>query len=144
GSPEALPLHVRPFRQEWTDEFLPAPHRAGVGILAREPVGNRFLTGKIRPGQRFPPGDIRHHWPGSMVAGRVAAAERLSILTKPSRTRTQAALRFVLAFPGASVAIPGAKTVEQVEANVAAADAPALTEDDIREARALNAKDFGL
>jgi len=68
----------------------------------------------------------------------------LSILTKPNRTRTQAALRFVLAFPGTSVAIPGAKTVEQVEENVAAADAPPLTEDEIREARTLYAKDFGL
>jgi len=79
-----------------------------------------------------------------MIAGRVAAAERLSILTKPNQTRTQAALRFVLAFPGTSVAIPGAKTVEQVEENVAAADAPPLTEDEIREARTLYAKDFGL
>ena len=79
-----------------------------------------------------------------MVAGRVAAAERLSILTKPNRTRTQTALRFVLAFPGTSVAIPGAKTVEQVEENVATTDAPALTEAEIREARTLYAKDFGL
>src|SRR5439155_81239 len=85
-----------------------------------------------------------HHPPEAMVAGRVAAAERLSILTKPNRTRTQAALRFVLAFPGTSVAIPGAKTVEQVEENVAAAEAPPLTEDEIREARTLYAKDFGL
>ncbi len=143
GKPEVLQIPFSLFRQEWIDEILPAAHRAGVGIIAREPLGNGFLAGKIRPGQRFPPGDIRHHWPGSMVAGRVAAAERLSILTKPNRTRTQAALRFVLAFPGTSVAIPGAKTVEQVEENVAAADAPPLTEDEIREARTLYAKDFG-
>ena len=144
GKPEVLQIPFSLFRQEWIDEVLPAAHRAGVGIIAREPLGNGFLAGKIRPGQRFPPGDIRHHWPGSMVAGRVAAAERLSILTKPNRTRTQAALRFVLAFPGTSVAIPGAKTVEQVEENVAAADAPPLTEDEIREARTLYAKDLGL
>ena len=56
----------------------------------------------------------------------------------------QAALRFVLAFPETSVAIPGAKTVAQVEENVAAADAPALTESEVREARTLYAKDFGL
>jgi len=144
GKPEALQIPFSLFRQEWIDEILPAAHRAGVGIIAREPLGNGFLTGKIRPGQRFPPGDIRHHWPGSMVAGRVAAAERLSILTKPNRTRTQTALRFVLTFPGTSVAIPGAKTVEQVEENVATTDAPALTEAEIREARTLYAKDFGL
>src|SRR6059058_6273195 len=144
GSPEVLQIPFSLFRQEWIEEVFDAARKANVGIIAREPLGNGFLTGKIRPDARFPPGDIRHHWPGSMVAGRVAAAERLSILTKPNRTRTQTAVRFVLAFPGTSVAIPGAKTVEQVEENVATTDAPALTEAEIREARTLYAKDFGL
>jgi aryl-alcohol dehydrogenase-like predicted oxidoreductase len=92
----------------------------------------------------FLPGDIRHHWPPAMVAGRIAAAARLSFLVKPNRTMAQAALRFVLAFPEISVAIPGAKTVAQVAENVGSADAPPLTQAEVQEARALYSKDFGL
>jgi len=83
GSPEVLQLPFSLFRQEWIDEVFDAARKANVGIIAREPLGNGFLTGKIRPDARFPPGDIRHHWPPSMVAGRAAAAERLSFLADP-------------------------------------------------------------
>jgi aryl-alcohol dehydrogenase-like predicted oxidoreductase len=144
GKPEVLQIPFSLFRQEWIEQVLGEAHRAGVGIIAREPLGNGFLAGHIRTDARFPPGDIRHHWPPSMIAGRTAATARLSSLVKPSRTMAQAALRFVLAFPETSVAIPGAKTVAQVEENVAATDAPPLTESEIREARTLYAKDFGL
>jgi len=78
-----------------------------------------------------------------MVDGRVAAAKRLSVLTRPNRTLAQAALQFVLAFPEVSVAIPGAKTIPQAEENISASAAPALAAEDVRAARALYAKDFG-
>lgn len=144
GRPDVLQIPFSLFQQEWIEEILGEAHRAGVGIIAREPLGNGFLTGRIRPDARFPAGDIRHHWPGSMIAGRTAAAERLSFLVTPKRTMAQAALRFALAFPEISVAIPGAKTISQVDENVGAANSPALTDSEIREARALYAKDFGL
>jgi len=143
GKPEVLQIPFSLFRQEWIEEVLAEARRAGVGIIAREPLGNGFLTGRIHPDATFPPGDIRHHWPASMIAGRSAAAQRLQFLEKTNRTMAQAALRFVLAFPETSVAIPGAKTIAQVEENVAAADAPALTESEIQESRTLYAKDFG-
>src|SRR5947199_7143436 len=106
GSPEVLQIPFSLFRQEWIEEVLDAARKANVGIIAREPLGNGFLTGKIAANARFPPGDIRHHWPPSMTAGRMAATERLSFLARPDRTMAQAALRFVLAYPEVSVAIP--------------------------------------
>ncbi|HYS72615.1 MAG TPA: aldo/keto reductase [Thermoplasmata archaeon] len=142
GKPEVLQAPFSLFRQEWIDELFADARKADVGIIAREPLGNGFLTGKIAPDARFPPGDIRHHWPPSMVAGRAMAAERLRFLERPDRTAAQSAVRFVLAFPEVSVAIPGAKTPAQVEEN--AADAPPLTDAEIQRARALYAKDFGL
>jgi len=143
GKPETLQIPFSLFRQEWIEEVLPQARRAGVGIIAREPLGNGFLTGRIHPDATFPTGDIRHHWPPSMIAGRSAVAERLSFLVKPNRTMAQAALRFVLAFPETSLAIPGAKTDAQVDENVGAADAPPLTDSEIKESRTLYAKDFG-
>lgn len=144
GKPAVLQIPFSLFRQEWIDELLPAARVAGVGLIAREPLGNGFLAGTIRPDARFPPGDIRASWPRGMVSGRVAAAERLAFLSKEGRSRAQAALRFVLAFPEVSTTIPGAKTASQVEENVGASEAEPLTEAEVREARRLYARDFGL
>ena len=144
GRPEVLQIPFSLFRQEWIDDFFGEARRAGIGVIAREPLGNGFLSGTIRPDARFPPGDIRHHWPPSMIAGRATAASRLSFLAGPSRTMAQAALRFVLSFPEVSVTIPGSKTVAQLEENVAASGATPLADSEVQEARSLYGKDFGL
>ncbi len=144
GKPETLQIPFSLLRQEWLDEFLSAARKANVGIIAREPLGNGFLSGKIAPDARFPQGDIRSSWPPSTIAGRVAAGARLHFLATPQRTLAQAALRFVLAFPEVSAAIPGVKTAAQAEENLGASDAPALSPGEIEAARTLYARDFGL
>lgn len=144
GRPEVLQVPFSLFRQEWIDTLFPEARKAGVGIIAREPLGNGFLAGGVGPGRRFPAGDIRSYWPPAMIAARATAADRLAFLAGTGRTRSQAALRFVLAFPEVSTAIPGAKTPEQARENLAASDAPPFTEDEIREARRRYARDFDL
>ncbi len=143
GKPEVLQVPFSLFRQEWLDGVLTEARRVNVGIIAREPLGNGFLAGRIKEGTRFPPGDIRSAWPSSMIAGRVAAAKRLGFLGQEGRTPAQAALRFVLAFPEVGVAIPGAKTPAQAEENAQASEALPLTESEVRRARDLYARDFG-
>lgn len=144
GKPEVLQLPFSLFRQEWIDELFAEAHKANVGIIAREPLGNGFLAGRIAPNARFPSGDIRSYWPPGMIASRAAAADRLAFLSREGRSIAQAALRFVLAFPEVSVAIPGAKTAAQAEENLRASEAPALTQEEIEKARTLYARDFGL
>jgi aryl-alcohol dehydrogenase-like predicted oxidoreductase len=144
GKPETLQIPFSLFRQEWIEELFEAAGKAGVGIIAREPLGNGFLAGRIRPGTKFPSGDIRSYWPPSMIAGRATATEHLAFLTRDGRTLAQAALRFVLAFPEVSVAIPGVKTPAQAQENLGASEAPPLTEDEVARARHLYARDFGL
>ena len=144
GRPEVLQVPISLFRQEWIDERYGEARKAGVGHIARDPLGTGFLAGTIAPRARFPPGDISSGWPPSMIAGRAAAADRLAFLARQGRTRAQAALRFVLAFPEVSTTIPGAKTPAQVDENLGASEAPALTESEVREARRLYARDFDL
>jgi aryl-alcohol dehydrogenase-like predicted oxidoreductase len=144
GRPDVLQVPFSIFRQEWIDEVFPAARKANVGIIAREPLGNGFLTGAIRKDATFPPGDIRYHWPSSMVAGRALASEKLGFLVRPDRTLAQSALRFVLAFPEVSVTIPGAKTPAQVDENAGAATAPALSADEVARVRRLHDRDFEL
>jgi aryl-alcohol dehydrogenase-like predicted oxidoreductase len=144
GKPETLQIPFSIFRQEWIDQLFHEARQANVAIIAREPLGNGFLAGRIDPGTGFPPGDIRSYWPRSMVAGRAHAAQRLSFLVRDGRTPAQAALRFVLGFPEVSVAIPGAKTPSQAAENLAASDAPPLSEDETARVRRLYERDFEL
>lgn len=144
GKPETLQIPFSLFREEWVEELFPEARKANVGLIAREPLGNGFLAGRIATDARFPRGDIRSAWPPSLVAGRVAAAESLSFLATHGRTRAQAALRFVLAFPEVSLAIPGAKTPAQAEENLGASEATPLTPDEVDRVRRLYARDFGL
>ncbi len=144
GKPDVLQIPFSLFRQEWIDELFADARKANVGIIAREPLGNGFLAGRIAASARFPAGDIRSHWPSAMVEARSRAAERLAFLTRGDRSLAQAALRFTLAFPEVSVTIPGAKTEAQVEENLRASDSPPLTGDEVERARGLYARDFGL
>ena len=94
-----------------------------MGIIAREPLANGFLTGKYAPGAQFAPGDVRATWPADYAAARSRAAQILAAAwVRPGQTLAQAAIRFVLDHPAVSTVIPGAKTAAQVEQNLAAAE----------------------
>ena len=91
------------FYQGASVELLPLARKRKVGILAREPLANGFLTGKYAADAQFPGGDIRAALPPEYVAAMAEMAEKLSFLTRDgARTMTQAALRFVLDDPAVS------------------------------------------
>ena len=135
GKPETLQVPFSVLRQEWVEELFGEARRAGVGIIAREPLGNGFLTGKIQPTATFPAGDIRSYWPREMIAARARFAKQLAFLATDGRTLAQGALQFVLAFPEVSTTIPGCKTPGHVEENLHASDVPALTPQDVAKVR---------
>jgi len=113
------------FYQGATTELLPLARRRKVGVLAREPLANGFLTGKYGPDTVFPEGDIRAALPPEYVAAMAQTAAQLNFLRRDgARTAAQAALRFVLDDPTVSSVIVGAKTAAQVEENTGAADVP--------------------
>ncbi|MFQ5838148.1 MAG: aldo/keto reductase [Thermoplasmata archaeon] len=141
---DTLQLPFSIFRQEWIEEFFPALEDRDVGVIAREPLGNGFLTGKYDEGATFPPGDIRHDWPRSFVVGQVRAARQLAVaLEHREESLAQLALKFCLSFPGISVVIAGAKTPEQVAENMDASDGPPLLEE-VAMLRKLYDENFGL
>ncbi|TLZ63858.1 MAG: aldo/keto reductase [Methanobacteriota archaeon] len=142
GKPESLQVPFSVIRQEWVDELFADARKANVGIIAREPLANGFLAGKLPPSAQFPPGDIRHHWPPQMVAARASLASRLAFLKAEDRTLAQAALRFVLAYPEVSTTIPGCKTPAQVEEDLHASDATPLSAAEVAKLRELYAKDL--
>jgi myo-inositol catabolism protein IolS len=120
------------------DELLPLAAQHNVGIMARTPLARGLLTGKFRAGEAIPP---EQHWrrpKGDQLQRRLERIEQLRFLERPGQTLGQAALRFVLAHPAVHCVVPGARTVEQLEANVPAADAD-LSPDELSRVNQLHA-----
>ncbi|MDQ1723428.1 MAG: hypothetical protein QOG52_456 [Frankiaceae bacterium] len=137
------------FRQKPMDELLPMAHAAGVGVIARVPLASGLLTGKYNADTTFPADDHRNYNRGGEAfdvgetfAGvpfevGLAAVEKLRPLVPGGATMAQWALRWILAADPVSVIIPGARNAEQARANVAAADLPPLSAEDIKTVKAV-------
>jgi len=108
----------------------------GIGVVVSTPLAYGFLGGRYTRGTTFAPDDWRSRLTASEVAARVDRAGEMRFLTgEGRRSLLAAALRFVLAHPAVTCAIPGFRAAEQVEGLVDALDAPALSDIEIARAR---------
>ena len=135
------------FRLKPLEQVLPAARAAGVGIIVRVPLASGLLSGRYDENTTFDASDHRNYNRsgeafdvGETFAGvpfevGVAAARELSQLVDDGSTLAQFALRWVIDQPGVSTVIPGARNPEQVAGNVAAADLPPLTDDQLAGVR---------
>ena len=121
------------------DELLPAARAHDVGVMVRTPLARGLLTGKFAPGQPLSPDQQWRRPRGDQLLLRLARIEALRFLERPGQTLGQAALRFVVSHSGVHCAAPGARTIEQLEANCAAAGG-ALTEDELARIKDLQAQ----
>jgi len=123
GKPAALQVVFNYLKRHAAEELFPKAMSEGVGLIAREPLANGFLTAKYTKDSIFPVGDIRHQWPWKYQNQLIHQVEDF-VKTLPGApfTPAQAALRFVLAQPAVSTVIPGCKTAEQVEENFKASE----------------------
>jgi aryl-alcohol dehydrogenase-like predicted oxidoreductase len=121
------------------DALLPVARAHDVGVMVRTPLARGLLTGKFAPGQPLPPDQQWRRPRGDQLQRRLARVEQLRFLERPGQTLGQAALRFVVAHPGVHCAAPGARTVDQLEANCAAAGG-ALTADELARIKDLQAQ----
>ncbi len=142
GKPETIQVVFNIFRQEAKNQLFQAARDSGVGIIAREPLANGFLTGKHNAEETFPEGDIRHQFPRDYILNMVVAAEQLKFLEAKNRTLAQAALRFVLDQKEVSTVIPGAKSPQQVEENLSVSNLPFLTGEEVLRIRILREQGF--
>jgi aryl-alcohol dehydrogenase-like predicted oxidoreductase len=103
-----------------------------VGIMAYSPLGKGVLSGKYDAQHLPPANDYRHHrkyFAKENLPRYLALAERLRELApRFSCTPVQLALAWVLVQPGITVALPGAKSPDQIRAN-AGASGVSLTDD---------------
>jgi len=117
-------------------EILEYCKAAKIGVIVRGALAMGLLTGKLSEDSHFPSDDFRHHWltdPGQNATYKedLAKVRELQPLIQTGRTLAQAALQFVLLNDAVTTVIPGARTAEQVRANVSTLHAPVLDANDI-------------
>jgi aryl-alcohol dehydrogenase-like predicted oxidoreductase len=112
-------------------ELLPFCRAAGIGVLPWGPLGTGFLSGRYRRGEAPPegsrieeaPGDYEEAYERRAVEGNFqvvdAAAE---IAAAHGATIPQVALAWLLGTDGVTAPVLGARTLEQLEELLGAAD----------------------
>ena len=125
GKPAAIQVVYNYLRRDAAEELFTRASTDGVGIIAREPLANGFLTGKYTKDSVFPVGDIRHQWPTKYQTQLVHQIESfMKSVAQTALSPAQAAIRFVLSQSAVSCAIPGCKTEEQARENFQVSDLP--------------------
>ena len=126
------------FDQSPEDRLFPLCREKNVGVLARVPLDEGGLTGKIGPDTSFPEGDFRNAYFGGdrkrQVKERVDAL--LADLGLPAGALPETALRFTLSHPAVGCVIPGMRSLRNVETNAALADGRGLPPDVVARLRA--------
>lgn len=123
------------FEQSPEDSLLPACAKHGVGVIARVPLDEGGLTGKITPDSTFEEGDLRNRY----FAGdrKREVRDRVQGLVSDLGIETdqvaETALRYVLSNPTVSTVIPGMRSVRNVERNCRIADGAGLAGEQARK-----------
>jgi aryl-alcohol dehydrogenase-like predicted oxidoreductase len=116
--------------------LFPKAQQYGIGVIVRIPILFGLLTGKFDRQSRFEDDDHRRHTLSPEKLGE--HLDQLDDLKPfydryPNQTMTQVSLRFCISHPATHVAIPGAKTPQQVRDNCAASDLGPMPEGEIPE-----------
>jgi aryl-alcohol dehydrogenase-like predicted oxidoreductase len=114
------------FDQTPAGKLFPACQEYSVGVLARVPLDEGGLTGKITPDTTFPADDWRNSYfrddRKQQVYERAQALEELLVGGGVAGDLPEAALRFCISHPAVSTVIPGMRKIRHVEANCAVSD----------------------
>lgn len=126
------------FRLRPAEQFFRLAQQRDVAVIARVPLASGLLSGKFTRDTTFQPDDHRQFnrhgeafdvgetFSGVPYEVGLEAVEKLRGLVPEGATLAQLALRWILMDEAVTVVIPGARTVAQARANIAAAALPAL------------------
>lgn len=143
----ALQVIFNIFRQKPMMELFPVAKKKKVGILARVPLASGLLTGKFQSNHQFEADDHRHFNQngeafnvGETFAGLpfhkgVELSRQLEWIADRRGNMTRAALKWILSHDAVTSVIPGFKTVQQVEDNLAAMNVPEFSESELEKLR---------
>ncbi len=128
-------------------EHIPLCKQFGLGVLPWSPLAGGFLSGKYERNQPPPPGVRLEKWKERLAgydnerAWRTLDAVK-AIAKERSSTATAVALAWVLAKPTVSSVIFGARSIEQLDDNLKAADLK-LSPEEVERLDAASAYELG-
>ena len=115
------------FDQNPEDELFPVCHERNIGVIARVPLDEGSLGGKMTRDTKFPEGDWRaRYFNPKNLTETLDRVDRLRADLPAGLSLPDAALRFILAHPTVSTTIVGMRKPDHVRANLALSDAPPL------------------
>jgi len=115
------------FDQAPEDNLFPLCQELNVGVIARVPLDEGSLGGKMTLETRFPKSDWRSGYFGpENLANTIERVDKLKKILPAGMTLPEMSLRFILSHPAVSTTIVGMRSPEHVLQNVAASDAGPL------------------
>jgi aryl-alcohol dehydrogenase-like predicted oxidoreductase len=115
------------FDQSPEDELFPACQELNVGVIARVPLDEGSLGGKMTLATRFPKDDWRSGYFGpENLEKTVKRVDKLKAIVPAGMTLAEMSLRFILSHPAVSTIIVGMRKPEHVRQNIAVSDAGPL------------------
>lgn len=115
------------FDQDAEDELFPLCRELNIGVIARVPLDEGSLGGKLTATTQFAKGDWRAgYFNPENLRATLARVERLKAILPDGLTLPELALRFILSNPVVSTVIVGMRKPEHVRANLALSDAGPL------------------
>ncbi len=108
------------FDQSPEDELFPICEKLNIGVIARVPLDEGSLGGKMTLETRFPDTDWRSGYFGPENLGNtITRVEKLKTVVPSGMTLPQMALRFILSNPAVSTTIAGMRKLDHVRENMA-------------------------
>src|SRR5215471_3063662 len=115
------------FDQAPEDKLFPLCQEMNIGVIARVPLDEGSLGGKMTLETRFPEGDWRAGYFGSEnLPQTIRRVEKLKEILPQGMSLPEMALRFILSHPAVSTTIPGMRKANHVRENIATSDAGPL------------------
>jgi aryl-alcohol dehydrogenase-like predicted oxidoreductase len=123
GLVESVQVIYNIFDQAPEDRLFPVCRARKVGVIARVPLDEGSLGGKLTLATRFPAGDWRAgYFNPANLAETVRRVDALKALLPGDMSLAELALRFILSEPAVSTLIVGMRTAAHVRENLAVSD----------------------
>ncbi|HTV16023.1 MAG TPA: aldo/keto reductase [Acidobacteriaceae bacterium] len=137
GLVDAVQVIYNVFDQNPEDELFPLCEELKIGVIARVPLDEGSLGGKMTRETTFPDGDWRKgYFNPENLRQTLDRVDRLRAELPPNLSLSDAALRFILAHPAVSTIIVGMRQAAHVRGNLALSDAGGLDAASIQRLRA--------
>jgi aryl-alcohol dehydrogenase-like predicted oxidoreductase len=127
GLVDAVQVIYNIFDQAPEDELFPVCQELNIGVIARVPLDEGSLGGKLTLETRFPKDDWRSGYFGpENLAKTVHRVDKLKEIVPVGMTLPEMAMRFILSHPAVSTTIAGMRKPEHVRQNIDTSDAGPL------------------